>query len=401
MSQGTKKINFDQVITRRGTNCAKWDLFDQRIGIDDLIHVGCADMDFKAPAPLRQRLQEVVEHGIFGYSEIFADFFAAIIRYYKHYHQVELTAEQIVFCPRINVACGLCTTAFTAPGDAVMIHTPSYPPLRQAVVSNGRHLKEVPLEYVPEQNIYQLSFAKLEQALSPQTKMLILVNPQNPTTRVFSEQELLTVAQFCEQHDLLLFVDEIHGDLCREDVKFTSCLHLPEQYRQRIILANSPAKSFNIPGLGGSFVVIPNEDLRQRFKKELAKMGEESPNVFFNAALITAYTECDEYLKQLRPYIDGNERYMTEAFQRLFPKCQVTKREGSYLLWIDMRQCFADEESLKEFFFEKARVGVYLGGTFGKGYECYIRFNLGAPRAVLAQIVMRLENALAGRPYDA
>lgn len=401
MSQEQTSSIFDQVVPRRGTNCAKWDTFDQVIGIEDLIHVGCADTDFKVPEAITQRFKELIEHGIYGYSEIFADFFEAIQHYYEKHHGVKVEKEHIVFCPRINIACGLCAEAFTRPYENVLIHTPSYSPLRQAIIENGREIIEVSLDFDKQQHTYSLTKEALEKAVNDKTRMLILVNPHNPTTRVFSEQELLLVCEFCKEHDLVMFVDEIHADLCRDDIKFTSILHMPKQYHEHIMLASSPAKSFNIPGLVGSFMIIPNPKLRERFKGELSRVGEHNPNVFFNAALSTAYTQCDDYLIKLRPYIDANESYITQAFNSLFPHCHVTPREGSYLLWIDMRECFESEESLRSFFFEKARVGVYLGGQFGKGYERFIRFNLGAPRATLEQVVARIGNAKAGRSYNA
>lgn len=390
---------FDEHVERRGTRCAKWDSFDRIYQIPDLIHVGCADMDFRAPAPLLKRLHELCDHGVFGYSDIFDDFYEAIQRFYKDHHHCEIPQEQIVFCPRINIACGLCAEAFTRPYDEVLIHTPSYPPLRQAIEENGRHLVQVPLQY--ENGVYSLTKEALEQAVSPRTRMLILVNPHNPTTRVFTKEELTVVADFCVEHDLILFADEIHGDLLPVGANFVSVLELDAKYQDHIIMASSPAKTFNMPGLVGSFMVISNPKLRARVRDEISRIGEHNPNAFFNAALVSAYTECDEYLAELRAYLDQNEQYIREGFAQLFPQCHVCKREGSYLLWIDMQARFTSAEEMRHFFFDEAHVAVYLGEQFGAGCERFVRFNLAAPRATLEEVMKRLTNVKAGRPHNA
>lgn len=402
-------MQFDEKIERRGTNCAKWDTFDRIIGIDDLIHVGCADMDFRAPKQILDKLHAVVDHGVFGYSDLFEDFYDSIIRFYKVHHKVELKKEHIVFCPRINIACGLCAEAFTDPHEEVLIHSPSYPPLRQAIEENTRHLVEVHLYH--ENNLsedgksldicYKLRREDLEKAVSKRTRMVILVNPHNPTTRVFTKEELTELAEFCLEHNLILFADEIHSDLLAKDVEFTSVLNLDEKYQSHIIMASSPAKTFNMPGLVGSFLVISDKRLREGVKSEISRIGEHNPNVFFNAAISTAYTVCDDYISELRPYIDDNAALIKDAFNKLFPKAHFAKREGSYLMWIDLSEEFSNEDDLRRFFFEDARVGVYLGEQFSLDCKLFIRFNLGCPKDTLYEVIKRITNAKNHKLYNA
>lgn len=390
-----KRSIFDTTIERRGTNCAKWDTFDLILGGKDLIHVGCADTDFKAPAELLECLHKVVDHGVFGYSDLFGDFYESIIRFYKVHHEVELNKEHIVFCPRINIACGLLAEAITRPYDEVLIHSPSYPPLRQAIEENGRHLVEVPLKAVVSKGKahYKLDMEALEQAVSARTKMMILVNPQNPTTKVFTKEELTKIAKFCVKHDIVLFADEIHSDILAGDTKFTSVLALDKKYQSHIVLASSPAKTFNMPGLVGSFLVISNSKLLSRFKDEISRIGEHNPNVFFNAAISCVYTKCDKYISELRSYLDENEKLLKKALRKIFPKCVIAKREGTYLLWIDLSKEFKSERELKEFFFKHAKVGVYLGGQFSQYSKLFIRFNMGCSKERLNEVIKRLKQA--------
>lgn len=391
-------MQFDTLINRRGTNCAKWDTFDKLLGYDDIIHVGCADMDFKAPENLLARLHQVVDHGVFGYSDLFDDWYNAVIRYYKVHHNVELQQEEIVFCPRINIACGLVTEAFVRPQDNVLIHSPSYGPLRQAVEENGRQIIEVPL--LEKDGHYSLRKEDLEAKVNEKTRMLILVNPHNPTTRVFTKEEMQIVADFCVEHDLILFTDEIHCDLLKQTTKFNTMLSLNGEIRNHLIVANSPAKTFNMPGLVGAYLVIYNEKIRNKVKEEISRIGEHNPNVFFNAALIEAYNNCDDYICNIRKYIDVNESYLKEEFTRLFPKCRIIEREATYLLWIDFSAYFKNEEELKDFFFRKARVGIYGGSSFGSSYDTFVRFNMAAPLSTLHKVINRISNALNNKAYN-
>lgn len=396
------KYSFDKTINRRGTNCAKWDTFDRLIDESDLIHVGCADTDFKAPQKLLERLHEVVEHGVFGYSDLFDDFYDAIVRFYKVHHDVCINPEHIVFCPRINIACGLLAEAITRPYDEIVIHSPSYTPLRQSIEENGRHLIEVPLHkrkiynkyYDRDYIVYDMNINDLEKVVCDKTKMLILVNPHNPTTKVFTRQELIEIAEFCLKHDIAIFADEIHSDLIAPGIKFTTILSLDEKYRNHIVLASSPAKTFNIPGLVGSFLVIPNDRLRASFKNEISRIGEHNPNVFFNAALTCVYNDCDSYIEDVKDYINENATYFINEFMKAFPKAHIAKREGSYLLWIDLSNEFESEDDIRNFFFHKAKVGVYLGSQFSLESKKFIRFNLGCSKFLLQDVFNRINKVL-------
>ncbi len=148
-------------------------------------------------------------------------------------------------------------------------------------------------------------------------------------------------------------------------------------------------------------MVISNDKLRARFRDEISRIGEHNPNAFFNAALISAYTECDQYITDLKVYLDECERVFRSRFAELFPKCHIAKREGSYLLWIDLSAYFKTEEELKEFFIDKARVAIYLGSQFSPDYKLFIRFNLASPLSVLEEALKRMDNVLQGRAYNA
>lgn len=385
--------DFDTPVVRRGTDCAKWDTFDRIYGDKTLIHLGCADMDFKSPEPILEVFRNCVEHGVFGYTDVCDDFYTGIVDWYQKRHQLEVRPEEILFTPRINIACGLCIEALTRPGDRVVLNAPAYPPLAQAAVDNGRFLVEAPL--VEDGDSYRFDMEALEKSLDEKTRFMILVNPHNPTTRLWTYEELKEIAALCARHELYLFCDEIHGDFVRKGAAFHSMLECRDIIGDRLIVASSPAKTFNVMGALVAYLIVPNPKLRQAFTREIQRIGEHNPTVFANALMHVAYQKCAPYIDELNRYIDGNEAYIRREFTRLFPKVVIKRREGTYLLWMDFRQVFASEEELMDFFLKKAHVEVYPGSHFGENFKGFVRLVLGTSRCTLEETVKRLEEALS------
>lgn len=383
--------DFDEVINRRNTDCAKWDTFDKIYADKSLIHLGCADMDFRAPEPVRAALREVIDHGIFGYTDIGSDFYLGVRQWYRKRHRLEISAEEIVFTPRINFACGLCIEAFTHPGDRVVLNAPSYPPLKQAAEDNGRFVIEAPL--VEDGDSYRFELQALESEIDERTRMLILVNPHNPTTRCWTVAELQEIAELCLRHNLILFADEIHCDFVKKGCTFHSVLELQGPIRDLLILASSPAKAFNTMGTHAAYLIIPNPQLRSGFVRQITRVGEASPNIFANAVMRAAYQKCAPYIDELNFYIDANEHYLKTEFSRLFPGLCVKRREGTYLLWLDFRQVFASEDEMVDFFLRRAHVELYPGSHFGRQFTGFARVVLATSRLTLEEVVRRVEKA--------
>lgn len=139
-------FDFDTMTDRRNTNCGKWDTMDKKYGRKDMIHLGVADMDFKAPAPVLDGLREVLDMGVLGYTDLSDKFFESIQRWYKKQYGLEVPREWIVFCPRINIASSICVETYTEAGDGVIMNTPAYGPLQSAILKNGRRMLSRPAE---------------------------------------------------------------------------------------------------------------------------------------------------------------------------------------------------------------------------------------------------------------
>ena len=382
------KINFDEWNERRNTNCGKWDTMDKKYQKEGMLHLGVADMDFRSPKQIIDTFQDILDKGIFGYTDLSDRFYENIREWMRQKHQAEVSREEIVFCPRINVSSSICVETFTEEMDEVIINTPAYGPLYQAVVKNHRKVVESPL--ILENGSYKIDFAHLESVVTDKTKMFILCSPHNPVGRVWTREELEEVGAFCKKHDLLLFVDEIHGDIVAEGVTFTTALTLSETVRERLIVATSLTKTFNVPGVIVSYMIVPNEEIRSRIAQTIDRIGMHNPTIFAVAAVEHGYMECEEWYQQMLDYVNENEKFTREFFAEHFPEFEILERQGTYLLWISYEKLGITEEELEKWFLEKANVSVYMGSVFGNQGRGFIRLNIASPRTMLKEAYERM-----------
>lgn len=384
--------NFDKKIDRHGTDSFKWDGLDKVYSdVKDLIHMGCADSDFEVAKEIKEVLFKTVDHGIFGYTDLSKDYFDGIIRWQKVRHNIDIKKEDIVFCPRINISCSLCVEAFSKEGDEILINSPLYPPLKEAVILNNRHIKEIPL--VLENDSFSFDFEAFEKSITDKTRMFILVSPHNPTTRVWTEYELNKIADICVNNNIILYVDEIHSDLIKKGITFTSSLALKGLIENNLIMTSSVAKTFNVPGAVISYLVIKNKDLRDKVKAQIERIGMTCPNIFANNIMKVAYQKCDYYVDELNAYIDSNDEYFSTELKKLFPKSKIIKREGSFLLFISFKDV-GDEDKIFNFFLKRAHVEFYRGSHFGKDFNGYMRVNIATPKSTLEEVIKRIQKAL-------
>ena len=158
---------------------------------------------------------------------------------------------------------------------------------------------------------------------------------------------------------------------------------MTEDINERLILATSPAKTFNIPGVIVSYMIIPNRELREQIEATIDRIGMHNPTIFAVTAVEKAYTECDEWYETVKKYIDENEKFTRDYFAGHFEAFHILPREGTYLLWIDYTRTGMSEEELEQWFLKEANVSVYMGSIFGEAGRGYIRLNLASPRFLL------------------
>lgn len=381
------KYNFDEVISRIGTNSAKWDGLVESMG-KDMISLSVADMDLKAPPVLVEKLEAAAGHGIYGYTDAFSPYYEAVQAWLKRAYHWQVSREWIVFCPRIIQAVSLVIQKFTAEGDAILIHTPVYQPVAKAVTLNNRVLVESPLRLVAGR--YEIDFEDMEQRMQQGIKIVLLISPHNPVGRVWTREELERIAALCIKYDALIVSDDIHADFIHEGHEHMVVARLSEEIAQRSIICTSPGKTFNLASLEISNIIIPNDAIRERFKHALQQSGIHNPTFFAVPALEVSYTASDDWLEALRDYLSGNIAFAKAFIKEQMPELRVIEPEGTYLLWIDCRAVDKSESGLKRWIEEMARVSVSFGSSFGAGGEGFIRINIAAPRSVLKEALERI-----------
>lgn len=385
------EFNFDIPVNRRGTNCVKWDAADRAYQGTDLLPMWIADMDFATAPAIAQELHKRVDQGIFGYGMLPADYYNAVIRWMDRRHRCKVEKDWISYVSGVVTALFYAVQAVTEPGDEIMIHTPVYGPFYSVVRDQGRVLVESPLK--EEKLYYTMDFEDMERRVTEKTKALILCSPHNPVGRVWTREELEKVAEFCLKHNMVAIVDEIHHDLVYKE--HTMFLTVSEAIAQRSVVCTAPTKSFNLAGVQVSNTIIPNEDIRKRFKKLLADAHAFSANAFAAAALIGAYDHSEDWLDGLVSYLEGNMELFCTTVEKELPMLKVRKPEGTYLAWVDCSALGLEAEELERFLVDKCGLALSKGKGFGIEGSRFARFNLACPRSTVEECLRRLKAGLA------
>lgn len=387
--------HFDQGADRKGTNCLKWDQTEAYFGKKDLLPLWIADMDFPLAPGIRQKLQERLDHGVFGYATLSPRYYQAVVSWMQRRHQYPIQPEWITYTAGVVPALYMAVEAVTDPGDQVMILTPVYGPFFRSIQEQGRELVGVPLSH-DGQGYYRLDLAAMEAAVTDRTKALLFCSPHNPVGRVWSWDELQQVVEFCRRHDLVIIDDEIHNDLVYAPDKFVTLGRLGPEAEARAIICTAITKTFNLADLQVSNILIPDPTLREQFRK-VAQRYHVTPHAFSEPALLGAYEQAEDWLDELLVYLKGNIDFFCEALNGGRLPLSCWKPEGTYLVWVDCRGLGYTDTELQSFFVEQCGLAVNPGTDFGPDWAQYARFNLACPRSIVKEALDRIAAAIDRR----
>lgn len=385
------KYDFDEVINRKETDSIKWDsaILEMMFGAPDLLPFWVADMDFKVAQPIIDAIIKRAEHGIYGYSKKTDSYYDAIINWTRRHFNWEIKKEWIEFTPGIVPAINYLIQTFCMPGDKVLIQQPVYYPFKKAIENNGCHVVDNTLIFNSE--YYEIDFIDLEEKVKdPKVKMLILCSPHNPVSRVWTKEELTKIGQLCLDNDVLIISDEIHNDIVYSGNRHIMFASLCEEFAMNSITCTAPSKTFNLAGLQTSNIIIPNPELRKRFKRILERnsIGMISPLSLIAAEV--AYNHGEEWLEQLLEYLEGNIEFVDEYLKEHLPKAKFIKPQATYLGWIDLREYEEDGSKLEKLIIEKGKVALDGGTWFGEGGNGFMRLNFACPRSLLEEGLKRM-----------
>jgi cysteine-S-conjugate beta-lyase len=388
------KYNFDEIVNRRGTYSVKWDGGEliKKMGLtdrydEDTIPLFTADMDLPVPQPLIEALHKTVDHRIFGYSVFPDEYFEAVQHWFKKRHNWEFQKEEIVYSPGTVHALNVAVRALTQPEDGVIIQRPVYPPFTSSINANGRTLLNNAL-IADEEGYYSIDFEDFEaKAKDEKTKMFILCNPHNPTGRVFNEEELRKLAAICVENNVLIIADEIHGDIIRLGQTFTPIAKVVPEHKDHIITFTAINKTFNLAGLHCTNVIITNPELRKTY---FGVMGMHLPSPFTVSALLSVYHDGEDWLEQLKEYIDGTMEWAVEFLAEKMPKVKVRIPEGTYIMWMDFSAYGISPDEVHDRIYNKANVLLEDGKMFGEEGLHHQRICIPSPRPMIKEAFERI-----------
>ena len=378
----TSAFDFDIPVDRRGTASMKWEKYKDR----DIIPLWVADMDFRSPPVVIEALQQLADHGIFGYSVPPEELTHQVISMLQTRFGWTVAFDWIVWVPGLVTGLNVTCRAVGDIQDDVITAVPVYPPFLTAPGYSRRNLISVPLSQTDGQ--WHFDFDRLANAITPHTRLFILCNPHNPVGRIFNREELTTLTQICLDHDIVICSDEIHCDLLLDKNR----AHIPtatlgKNIAERTITLMAPSKTFNVPGLGCSFAVIPDQRLRQKFRRAMSGIVPHVSPVGY-AAAIAAYRYGHEWLASLLDYLRNNRDLVTREINTM-QGISMTHVEATYLAWIKVHNIGLEDPIT---FFEQAGVGLSDGKDFGG--PGYVRLNFGCPRSLLQKALQRMKVAL-------
>lgn len=390
--------NFDEIIERKGTRCSKWDNVGPRTGNPDALPMWVADTDFRTPQPVIDAVMARAQHPIYGYTYEADDYKLATKQWLSKRHGWEIDIDWVLFCTGVCPVLNSAVQCLSDPGDEIIIQRPVYHPFGFAVDDNSRIISDNCLTF--KDGRYTVDFEDLERrAASPKAKLMILCNPHNPVGRVWTRDELTHMAEICLKHNVVMVSDEIHSDLMLFGSKHTPVASIDERFAMNTITCYAPSKTFNMAGLCGSGIVVPNPEIREKLKKCFKRNRTVQENIFAAPAYIAAYTKSEDYVTQLLPYLEGNVRYLDEYLKTNMPKIKLVQPEALFLMWLDCRELGVTPEELDHFFIWESRVAVNRGGMFGDEGLGFERLNVGCPRATLEKGLTQLHEQYVARGF--
>lgn len=410
------KYNFDEMTVRRGTSCVKWDAPSPAGPIsENVIPMWVADMDFKAAPAIQEAVRKRAEQGIFGYTHVPDSYFESSINWWQRRRGWHTQKDWYIPIDGIVPGMSIVIEAVThyevagekvvrKPNDGkgpngelpkVIIQTPAYNCFFSAVRNQGCELVENPLIYDTEGDVptWYLDFEDLEKKCAdPMVKALLFCNPHNPCGRVWPKEDLLKVAEICRRHGVIVISDEIHCELEMPGCHFTPMASLSPEIQDNTIQMGSPSKSFNIAGLEISNIITSRKDWKMMIDKVINIYEHCDLNPFGIVALQAAYDEGEDWLKELNQYLWDNYLELVNLFEDEIPDVLVSKLEGTYLAWIDVRSVGLPTEEIEKSLIENEHVWINSGVMYGK--EGFMRINIACPRTRLLAGIERIAQGL-------
>ena len=380
-------FHFDRPVDRRNTGSLKWDVQEGELPM------WVADMDFQTAPAVREAVRARAEHGVFGYSIVPKEWYQAYISWWEDRHGFTMERDWLIFCTGVVPAISSMVRKLTTPAEKVLLMTPVYNIFFNSILNNGRQALECRLPY--DGTEYRIDFEDLERKLAdPQTTMMLLCNPHNPIGKIWDRETLARIGALCRKYHVVVISDEIHCDLTAPGRDYVPFASVSEDCRDNSVTCIAPTKAFNIAGLQTAAVCVPNPVLRHKVWRGLNTDEVAEPNAFAVCATVAAFTYGEEWLDQLREYIEGNKQYVTKYIKKEIPQMKVVNSEATYLMWLDISSLTTDSDAMYAFI--RKTSGLYLasGREYGSNGDGFLRLNVATNRANVEDGMRRLKKSV-------
>ncbi|NJC96499.1 MAG: pyridoxal phosphate-dependent aminotransferase [Anaerolineae bacterium] len=389
--------NFDEIIERRDTNSTKWTEYPP-----DVLPLWVADMDFRTPEPIRAALRAALDRGVLGYEFLQPRTQQVVAARMERLYGWQVDPDWVVATTGVVSGFNIAARAVCEPGDGVLVQPPVYHMFYSVHKNIGLTKQVAPFDFEEDGNVLipKLdldAFAHSFHSNEARTRMFLLCHPHNPMGNVFNRDELLGMAEICLQNDALIVSDEIHSELLLNGSKHIPLATLSDEIVDKTVTLVAPSKTFNTAGLFCAFAIIPNAELRERFKKVNEQITGHVSSLGIIAAEAAFSGACDDWLAKLLVYLKGNRDLVVDYLTENFPAARFTIPNATYLQWIDFGAYVKSgqiTDTPHKFFLEKARVALNDGSVFGEGCENFVRLNFGSPRSMLEEGLERMRKAM-------
>ncbi len=378
-----KKYNFNQLINRKNTNCVKWN------GEENEIPMWIADMDFETLPEVKDAVINKAGIAAYGYTYVPSEYFTAYRKWWEELHNVSFKEEWMIFSNGIVAAISSIIRKLTKVGDSILIQSPVYNCFFSSIKDNNRTVLTNELIY--ENGNYHIDYDDLEEKLSKEdVKLFILCNPHNPIGRMWEKDDLIKIGNLCLKYDVLVISDEIHCDFVDPGLNYVSFASISDEFMNNSITCISTSKTFNLAGIQGSCIVVPNEKLHKLISEAFHVDCIGEINYFSAEANIAALTYGKTWVKELNEYIYENKEYVRNFVEENGLDVYLVPCNSTYFLWIDVSKFTSDADLYTEYL--RKEVGVYFcsGLKYGKPGRTFLRMNLATPRYYVVEAMKRL-----------
>ena len=387
--------DFANAPDRTRTNSLKWTQYP-----DGVIPVWVADTDFQAPEPILSALRSKLEHGVLGYEFPQQALLETIAARMDSLYGWSVDPEAVVATPGVIAAFTAAAWATCQPGQGILTQPPVYPPFLGVAVNVGlvNQFTQLALEEQEATLSYRIDWEVFRAALHSghaRTGMFLLCNPHNPTGQVYTRAELQGMAELCLENEVCIVSDEIHSELLLGGATHIPIATLSKDIERNTITLVAPSKTYNVPGLFCGFAIIPDPQLRAKFKAASDRMIHHVSSLSLIAAQVAYSGACDPWLKAMRARLTANRDWIVETLRNRFPLLRTTRPQATYLAWLDCHRLNLREQTPCDYFLENARVAFTKGEDFGPGGQGFVRLNFGTTPQVLQEAMARIGATLA------